>query len=104
MPILAKGWVRVVFAVSMLWVLIVVGTIFAEYLARNPDDQLWNRGVLPEFYFWNWADQATADLLSPRKFEPNLLRMVAILFGPLPIFWIAGWLIVWINDGFKSDK
>lgn len=99
---LTKGWVRLLVAVSVLWVLIVAGIIFAEYLSRNPDDQFWHRGVPPEFYFWKWADQATADLLSPRNFEPNLLRIVAILFGPLPIFWVAGWLVVWVKDGFKA--
>jgi len=97
-PNLTKGWVRLLVAVSVLWVLVVAGIIFAEFLARNPDDQFQDRGVPPEFYFWKWS----LDLLSPRTFDPNLLRIVAVLFGPLPIFWVAGWLIVWVKDGFQS--
>jgi hypothetical protein len=97
---LTKAWVRLLIAVSVLWGLIVAGIIFAEYLSHNPDDQYWDRGIPPEFYFWKWSLR----LLAPRNFEPNLLRIVAILFGPLPIFWITGWLIVWVNDGFKSRE
>lgn len=96
---LTKGWVRLLVAASVLWVLIVAGMIFAEYLARNPDDQF-SISLTNEFYFWKWS----LGLLSPRNFEPNLLRMVAILFGPIPIFWVAGWLIVWVKDGFKSRE
>lgn len=83
---LTKGWVRLLVGASVLWVLIVAGIIFAEYLSPNPD------------YFW----ERSLDLFGPRNFEPNLLRIVAILFGPLPIFWVAGWLIVWVKDGFKA--
>jgi hypothetical protein len=99
---LTKRWVRLLVAVSVLWVLIVAGFIFAEYLSHNPDDQYWDRGIPPEFYFWKWSG---LDPFAPvRTFDPNLLRIVAVLFGPLPIFWVAGWLIVWVKDGFKLDK
>jgi hypothetical protein len=83
---LTKAWVRLFVAASVLWVLIVVGIIFAEYLSPNPD------------YFW----ERSLDLFAPTHFEPNLLRIVAVLFGPLPIIWVVGWLIVWVKDGFKS--
>ena len=97
---LTKGWVRLLVAASVLWVLIVAGIIFAEYLSHNPDHRYWDSGVPPEFYFWKWS----LGLLSPRTFDPNVLRIVAVLFGPLPVFWLTGWLIVWVKDGFGSRK
>lgn len=99
---LTKGWMRLLVAVSVLWLLVVAGVVFGEYLAHNPEDQSWNRSVVPQFYFWTWADPSTADLLSPRQFEPNLPRIFAALLGPLPMFWIVGWLIAWVSEGFRS--
>lgn len=102
MAMLTKGWVRLLIAVSVGWILIVGGVTFAEYLSHNPDDQYWDRGTPPEFYFWKWSAR---DPIAPvRTFEPNLLRIVAVLLGPLPIFWIGAWLVVWVKNGYKSRE
>ena len=91
---LTKGWVRLLVAASVFWILIVAGIIFAEYLSQKP-----------ELYFWTWPRPDPLDPFAPTpRPEPNLLRIVAILFGPLPIFWVAGWLIVWVMRGFKSRE
>jgi hypothetical protein len=51
------------------WILIVGGITFAEYLSHNPDDQYWDRGIPPEFYFWKWSAR---DPIAPvRTFEPT---------------------------------
>lgn len=85
---LTKGWVRLLIAASVVWALAATGIIFAEYLSPNPD------------YFWERAP----GLLGPTRYDPNLLRVVAVIFGPLAIIWVAGWLIVWVRDGFNSRE
>ena len=82
MAILTKAWARSLIATSVFWVLIVVGIIVVEYLSPNPD------------YFWQWS----LDPFQPPHFEPNLQRIAADLFGPLPVFWVAGWLIAWVKS------
>lgn len=88
-------WVRVLIAVSVLWVLTTLGIIFVEYLFRDP---------LAEHYFWKLSgvDLFATTEQQIRNLEPNVLRIISVLFGPLPAFWVAGWLIVWVKDGLKS--
>jgi hypothetical protein len=88
-------WVRVLVAVSVFWVLMTLGIIYVEYLIRDPS---------AEHYFW---DSSGVGLLGTteeriRNLEPKVLRIISVLFGPLPVFWVAGWLVVWVRDGFKS--
>lgn len=93
----ATLWVRVLVAVSVLWVLAALGIIFVEYLFRDP---------LAEHYFWQLPGPGI-DLLATteqqiRNLEPKVLHIIFALLGPLPAFWVVGWLIVWIKDGFNS--
>jgi len=92
-------WVRVLVAVSVLWVLAAVGIIFIEYLFRDP---------LAEHYFWI-LPEGGVDLLATteqqiRNLEPRVLRIVSVLLGPIPAFWIVGWLIVWVKDGRHAHE
>ena len=98
---LTKPAIRTLIAVSVAWLLIIASIIFFEYLSHDPEFRNWNKGIPPELFFWKWSDVATADLLAPRTFAPNLLRIVGVLFGPIPLFWLAGWLIMWVKDGFR---
>lgn len=88
-------WVRVLVAVSVLWVLATLGIIFVEYLFRDP---------LAEHYFWKSPEGGVYVLATIeqqiRSLEPNVLRIVSVLLGPIPAFWMVGWLIVWVKDGF----
>lgn len=86
-------WVRVVIAASVLWILAALGMIFAEYLFRDP---------LAEHYFWTMP--GGVDLLATpeqliRKLEPRILQIAFVLFGPIAIFWVLGWLIAWAKHG-----
>lgn len=90
-------WVRVLVAISLLWVLAALGIVIVEYLFRDP---------LAEHYFWKLPGPGI-DLLATteqqiRNLEPKVLQINFVLLGPLPAFWVAGWLISWLNDGFKS--
>lgn len=92
-------WVRVLVAVSVLWVLATLGIIFAEYLFRDP---------LAEHYFWRLPGGGINLLATTeqqiRNLEPNVLRIISVLLGPIPAFWVAGWLIVWVKDGRESRE
>ena len=98
-----RVWVRVLVAASVLWVLLAAGAVFVEYLSRDPLDQFPSR-VPAEFYFWQWSgfNLFAAPENQIRTFEPNALRILSFLFGPLLLIWVVGWLIVWVKDGFKS--
>ncbi len=102
-----RVWVRVLVAVSVLWILLAAGAIFVEYLSRNPLDQFPNSRVPPEFYFWQWSG---LDVFAPkpenqvRTFEPISLRILSFLFGPLLLIWVIGPLIVWVKNGFRSSR
>ncbi len=86
----AAVWVRVVVTASMLWILVAIGIIFAEYLFREP---------LAEHWFWTLPGGGL-DLLATteqqiRNLEPRILQIVFVLFGPIAVFWALGWLIAW---------
>lgn len=87
-------WVRVVLAASVLWILVALGIIFAEYLFRDP---------LAEHYFWTRPGGAVGLLATPeqliRELEPRILQIVFILFGPVAVFLVLGWLIAWAKHG-----
>ena len=92
-------WVRVLIAVTVLWVLAALGIIFIEYAFRAP---------LAEHYFWKLPETGV-DLLATAEqqighLQPRLLRIVSMLLGPIPAFWIVGWLIVWVKDGRHTDE
>ena len=90
----AAIWVRVVVAASVLWILAALGIIFADYLFRDP---------LAEHYFWRMPDGGVDLLATPdqliRELEPEILQIAFVLFGPIAVFWVLGWLIAWIKHG-----
>ena len=88
-------WVRVLVAVSVLWVLAMLGIIFAEYLFRDP---------LAEHHFWRLPGMPGGGIDPYATLEPNVLRIISVLLGPIPAFWVAGWLIVWVKDGRESRE
>ena len=103
MAIVTKTLVRLLVAVSVLWVLLAAGYVFWEYLSRNPLDQYPSNGIPTEFYFWKWSG---VDLLAPveqqvRTFEPTFLRIGSLLIGPPVFFWAAGYLFAWVANDFK---
>ncbi len=90
----AAMWVRVVVAASVLWIIVGLGIIFAEYLFRKP---------LAEHYFWTLPGGGL-DLLATteqqiRNLEPRILQIIFVLFGPIAVFWALGWLIAWAKHG-----
>jgi hypothetical protein len=90
----AAVWVRVVVAASVLWILVALGIVFAEYLFRES---------LAEHYFWTLPGGGL-DLLATteqqiRNLEPRTLQIIFLLFGPVAVFWTLGWLIAWAKHG-----
>lgn len=87
-------WIRIAIAASLLWILVALGLIFAEYLFRDP---------LTEHYFWTMPSGGIDLLATPeqliRKLEPRILQIAFVLFGPTAVFWVLGWLIVWAKHG-----
>ena len=71
-----------------------LGIIFAEYLFRDP---------LAEHYFWRMPGDGINLLATPeqliRKLEPRILQITFVLFGPIAVFWVLGWLITWAKHG-----
>jgi len=90
----AAMWVRLVVAASVLWILAALGIIFAEYLFRDP---------LSEHYFWRMPGGGVDLFATPeqliRKLEPRILQIAFVLFGPIAVFWVLGWLIAWAKHG-----
>lgn len=106
MPTRTSGLVRLLIAISVLWVLIASAFVFVEYLSRNPLHQFPSNGAPPEFYFWKWSG---VDLFTPaeqqvRNFEPNILRIASLLIVPPILFWIGGCLVAWVASGFRSGN
>ena len=83
----AAMWVRLVVAASILWILAALGIIFAEYLFRDP---------LSEHYFWTSPGAVDPFFTRP---EPRILQIAFVLFGPIAVFWVLGWLIAWVRHG-----
>jgi len=100
---ITNGLVRLLVAVSVLWIMFSAGYVFLEYLSRNPLDQYPSSVTPAEYYFWKWSG---VDLLAPverqtRTFEPNFLRIASLLIGPTMLIWVAGCLFAWVANGFK---
>ena len=103
MTTMNKGWLRVLAVLSVIWLLLILGFVFAEYLSRNPFDQFPGGREPPIYFFWHWSG---VDLFAPkgeqiRQLEPNLVKIVSVLVGPVGLLWLLGWSAAWIYDGFK---
>ena len=97
---MTKKSIRLLVALTVLWMLVAGGVVFAEFLSRNPNEKY--DAVPATYYFWSWS---TKDLFAPtqqRVFEPNLPRIGFLLFGPPILFWVAGVLFAWVANGGKS--
>lgn len=80
---------RVVVALSAIWVLAGLGLVGADYFLREPQ---------AEHYFWVLPGGALDLFATIKNLEPKVPQILFVLLGPLPAIWVVGCLIAWVKN------